>query len=134
MEHVQKLSSKEVIRNIHVLNQLAHIFNALEGFCEKWFGEKNAAKDSKGGPSLQLCKFVDKLQEEEHIFPWVFDVSRDDLKLKISTLMCELASEVEEQTHNSIYGSFDVIASDLQEVLWMRNTRQVDNGETMKHF
>lgn len=133
MECVQKLSSKEIIRNIQVLNELNNIFNALEDFCEKWFAEKNAAKDNKGGPARQLCKFVDKIQDE-HIFPWVFSMSRDDLKLKISTLICELASEIEEQIHDSIYGSFQIIVSDLQDLLWMRNTRQVDSGETMKHF
>ena len=133
MEKIEKLPSKEIMRNIKVLNDLDSIFYTLEGFCDKWFEEKNAAKDNKGGPALQLCKFVDKVQDES-IFPWLFSISRDDLKLRITALICDLATEVEDQIHDSIYGSFQIIASDLQDILWMRNTRQVDGGVTMKHF
>ncbi len=135
MESVHKLPSKEIIRNVHVLMELHSIFSTLEDFYGKWFTEDDVKSTfHKKSPAFQLCKYVDKIQEE-HIFPWVFGLSRDQVKLKISTLMSDLAPEVEEHVHASTTKSisFKVVATDLQDILWMRNTRQVDGGEVLKH-
>lgn len=151
MEKSEKLPSKEILRNIEILNQLQGIFAKFDAvgeiaeFHEKKEGiavsngnEKQHAKN-KGimrfdrTPVHMLCRAVDTVRNEA-MYPTLFGMSREALRTRISALLCDLSRDVEDDMHGSSYGSFGMVAADLQDILWERNVRGMDGHSVMRHF
>jgi hypothetical protein len=132
MPRVDELKSKEIIRNIHTLNQLQDIFHKLEVYYSKHV-DSMKQPTTRGGPLHTLCEYVDNLNDEE-VYNTLFAKSKEELRIAISTLVVDLNYAAEEYIHKSVYGSFGVISSDFVDKLWMRNTRTLYKGKDQRHY
>jgi hypothetical protein len=135
MQSFEKLPSKEILRNIAILNQLEEFHHKMQTYYSNHNMSIKQTNTIRGSPLTCLCKYVDGLSED-HVFHMLFGHGKEELRVRISTLVCDLSREAEEEVHRDIYGSFEVIASDFADTLWMRNTRaEYGDGETVaRHF
>ena len=132
MGAVDKLASKEIIRNIHILNNLQDILHKLEEYYSNHASDVKMPS-TRRGPICTLCEYVDNLKNEE-VYKTLFAKSREELRVDISTLVSDLGSAADEEIHDSINGDFWVIASDFTDSLWMRNMRTEYEGKIQRHF